>query len=96
MARSERSLTTVRRQRVSDPSALAEQVAGLVIARLETKLELLAPRQLYSVSQAAAQLSVSQETIWRLLATGELGSMTVGRRRLIPAHALAAFVEAAA
>jgi excisionase family DNA binding protein len=44
--------------------------------------------QLLSISQAARILGVSWHTIWRLLQAGQLESVRVGRRRLIPRSAL--------
>lgn len=48
---------------------------------------------LLSAEEAADRLGVGRTTIFELLAAGELQSIKIGRRRLIPVAALAAFVE---
>ena len=49
---------------------------------------------LLSVSEAAELLGIHRATVYDLLATGQLRSTTLGRRRLIPRTALEAFVSA--
>ena len=46
-----------------------------------------------SVSQAAASLGLGLTTVKHLVASGELGSIRVGRRVLIPRSALHVFIE---
>jgi excisionase family DNA binding protein len=48
---------------------------------------------LYSVEDVIARTSLGRSKIYELLASGELGSVKVGRRRLVPARALEEFVE---
>ena len=50
--------------------------------------------QLMSVPAAAKRLGVSPRTVWRLVRDKDLDSITVGRRRLIPATSVAAFIAA--
>ncbi|MGA8417962.1 MAG: helix-turn-helix domain-containing protein [Candidatus Dormiibacterota bacterium] len=53
-----------------------------------------APRRLLlSVEQAAEMLSIRRTLMMRLIYEGEVGSVTVGRRRLIPTSALEEFVD---
>ena len=47
---------------------------------------------LLSVSEVALLLGIHRTTVYHLLATGELRSTTLGRRRLIPRAALEEFV----
>jgi len=47
----------------------------------------------YSVEEAARALSLSERTVRSLVAGGDLGSLKVGRRRLISRSALYEFVE---
>lgn len=48
---------------------------------------------LLTVEQAAEQLGgVSRSTLYQLLRSGELASVKIGRRRLIPAEAIADYV----
>src|SRR4051794_13759710 len=49
---------------------------------------------LLSVNQAAELLGIHRATIYDLIATGQLRSTTLGRRRLIPRAALESFVAA--
>jgi excisionase family DNA binding protein len=51
-----------------------------------------APRCL-SVDAAADALGVSRDTVDTLIHAGELGSLKIGRRRLVPVRALDAYVE---
>lgn len=48
---------------------------------------------LLTIPQAAAELNVSPRTVAARLAAGEIVSITIGRRRLIPRSALDAFVS---
>lgn len=47
----------------------------------------------YSVEEAAQALSLGRSTVKKLIATGELASVRVGRRRLIPRSALESYIE---
>jgi excisionase family DNA binding protein len=44
-----------------------------------------------SVSEAAAQLGVGTTKLKQLIASGQLASVSIGRRRLVPAAGLQAF-----
>ena len=48
---------------------------------------------LYSIPDAADQLSISTRVLERLIGDGEVETVKIGRRRLVPAEALAAYVE---
>jgi excisionase family DNA binding protein len=48
---------------------------------------------LYSIPDAADQLSVSARVLERLIKDGEVDTVKIGRRRLVPAEALADYVE---
>lgn len=53
-------------------------------------------RELYSVEEARSLLGgISRVTIYNILNSGELTSVTIGRRRLIPAAAITAFIATA-
>jgi excisionase family DNA binding protein len=52
-------------------------------------------RLAYPVSEALELLPIGRTKMFELIATGELRTITIGRRRLIPADALAAFVAGA-
>jgi excisionase family DNA binding protein len=47
---------------------------------------------LYRVPEAMAVLSLSRSTIYELIRSGRLRSVTEGRSRLIPASAIAEYV----
>ena len=50
-------------------------------------------RELYSIEEARSLLGgISRVTIYELLNNGELSSVTIGRRRFIPAGAITAFI----
>jgi len=51
------------------------------------------PAALLTLDQAAHQLGIGRTTLKELIASGRLGSVTIGRRRLVPAQAIDAFVE---
>jgi excisionase family DNA binding protein len=52
----------------------------------------IAPR-LFSINQAASHLGIGRTATYALLKTGRLKSITIGRRRLIPADAIDAFIN---
>lgn len=49
-------------------------------------------RALLPVDEAARRLGIGRTTVFGLIRTGELRSVSVGRRRLVPADAIEAFV----
>ena len=75
-------------------AALIELVAAL---REEIRDELrtvsTAPDRLLSVDEAAATLGLGRTSVFQELAAGRLRSMSVGRRRLIPAAAISEFIH---
>jgi excisionase family DNA binding protein len=50
------------------------------------------PRQLYKVTEAMIVLSISRSVIYEQIRSGRLRSVHQGRRRLIPASAIAEYV----
>ena len=46
----------------------------------------------YSVTDAAKRLGIGRSLAWELIRCGELESLTVGKRRLVPADAIEAFL----
>ena len=50
-----------------------------------------APEKLLdTVAVTAARLSISEDTVWRLIAKGDLPSVRIGRRVLVPVSAIEA------
>lgn len=92
------------RQSLADPHSsvfdllldgLGDQIADRVIQRLD---EHLATRNVapdaYRVEDAAHALGLSTREVKRRVADGSLGSIKVGRARLIPREAIARFLAA--
>lgn len=52
------------------------------------------PERLLSIPEAAASLGLSRTATYGELQAGRLRSLKVGRRRLIPAHAIGEFIAA--
>jgi len=50
-------------------------------------------RLLYDKPEAAEQLSVSVRVLERLISDGEIESVQIGRRRLVPAEALVDYID---
>jgi excisionase family DNA binding protein len=50
-------------------------------------------RLLLPVSEAGAVLGVGRTMAWRLVQSGELASVRIGKRRLVPRVALEQFIE---
>ena len=46
------------------------------------------PHRLITVPEASARLAVSRATVYRLIKSGEIDSVTVGRSRRVPLAAL--------
>lgn len=74
-------------------AAVAELVDAL---RAELAAEVpTAPDRLYDVDAAAAALGIARSKLYDLITAGELRSVKVGRRRLIPTQAVAEFIRQA-
>lgn len=50
-------------------------------------------RDLYDIPTAAERLSVSARVLERLIKDGQIDTVKIGRRRLVPADALADYIE---
>jgi excisionase family DNA binding protein len=76
---------------------LAVAVAELVAALRDELAADLArdagtPERLLSIPAAAAALSIGRTAVYSEIQSGRLRSLKVGRRRLVPASALAAYI----
>ena len=74
---------------------LAAAIAELVDAlrdELRNDATFTAPDRLLDVDEAAVALGIGRSALYAELATGRLKSLKVGRRRLIPAGAIAAYI----
>jgi excisionase family DNA binding protein len=52
-------------------------------------------RLCFSIDNAAELMSVGKRTLYRQIALGHIATVTMGKRRLVPASALRAWLEAA-
>ncbi|MEV6673283.1 helix-turn-helix domain-containing protein [Streptomyces sp. NPDC051162] len=52
-----------------------------------------ADSELLTVPEVMARLKISRSTVYNLIRTRQLASITIGRARRIPAHALNALVH---
>ncbi|MGC8633895.1 MAG: helix-turn-helix domain-containing protein [Candidatus Limnocylindrales bacterium] len=52
------------------------------------------PDRLLSIAEAAAALGIGRSRLYEEIGTGRLRSLKVGRRRLVPASAITAYIEA--
>lgn len=68
--------------------AVAELVAAL---REEVTSTLEAPPELLDISSACARMGIGRSLLYSAIGRGEVRSIKIGRRRLIPAGALADF-----
>lgn len=59
----------------------------------EAPVQTIPERRLYPIAEAAEQLGgITERMLWTLVARGDIKSVKVGRRRLIPAAALDSYV----
>jgi excisionase family DNA binding protein len=80
-------------------SRLDDAVAELVAAlreELRAGATVPGPDRLLSVAEAAEALSVGRSATYGEIAAGRLRTVKVGRRRLVPAESIAAYIKAAA
>jgi excisionase family DNA binding protein len=49
--------------------------------------------RLYDVPTAATRLGIGKSMAWELIRRGELGSVQIRRRRLVPGEAIDAFIK---
>ena len=79
-------------------AAIRTAVDGLVAAILATVTEAAplsnAPDRLLSIDEAASALGIGRTACYQELTNGRLRSFKVGRRRLIPASAIDAYIDA--
>jgi excisionase family DNA binding protein len=48
----------------------------------------------HSIEEAAKRMGIGRSTVYELLALGELESITIGRRRIVPESAIRSFFAA--
>ncbi len=72
-------------------SALAELVDALRAELVTTEARPASPDRLLSVDEAAREMSCGRTLVYAEIQAGRLRSCKVGRRRLVPASAVAAY-----
>ena len=84
-------------QREAAIRVAVEQLVGLLLVAVQEAAPVQgAPDRLLSVDEVAEALNLGRSAVYLELAAGRIRSIKVGRRRLIPAAALAEFVAAQA
>jgi len=76
---------------VAEASALTTDLAHLVDQAAAPPERTVTPT-LLTADQAAEALAVGRSTVFRLMATGELGSVKIGSLRRVPVVAVEAYV----
>jgi excisionase family DNA binding protein len=80
-----------------DLAPLVDALGARLEAMLARKFADLAPQTAHEeavdVLAAAARLGISEAGVWRLIRKGELDSLKVGARRLVPSSAIDAFLQ---
>lgn len=77
-------------------AAVDELVAALLAAVTEAVPDGGAPDRLFDIESASALLGIGRSRLYHEIGTGRLRSIKVGRRRLVPAGAIADFIAAGA
>lgn len=75
--------------------AALDELAEAIIAAVDEGRADPGPPRLLSIDEAAAALGLGRSALYGEISAGRLGSLLVGRRRLIPASAIAEFIAAA-
>ena len=73
--------------------AVADLADALLAALRESEALPAGPDRLLSVDEAARALGLGRSITYGELSSGRLRSLRVGRRRLVPATAIAEFIE---
>jgi excisionase family DNA binding protein len=73
-------------------AAVAELVAA-IRDEIATERPAAAPERLLDVDETASALGIGRSKVYGEIAAGRLRSLTVGRRRLIAASAVADFIQ---
>ena len=72
-------------------SDLVEAIRAEIRAELMSSRDL--PDRLLSVEEAASRLGIKRTALYSLIQSGELGSIRVGRRRLVAESTLGDFIS---
>jgi excisionase family DNA binding protein len=83
--------TTCRSHSTWDP--IGARLEALLIRSLAHMAPAPTHDDALDVPAAAIRLGVSETGVWRLIRTGELDSLKVGSRRVVPSSAIDAFLQ---
>jgi excisionase family DNA binding protein len=75
--------------------AAIDQLVDALLAAMTCHPGAEARDRLLSIDEAARSLGVGRTALYAVLATGELRSLRVGRRRLVPASAVDEYIASA-
>ena len=78
---------------VSECTITIQFTSGPTVNTVPASTEMPIGKLLLRINDAAEKLSLSRTNLYKLLASGELESIKVGRSRLIPTDALESFVN---
>jgi excisionase family DNA binding protein len=59
----------------------------------KTKMNEVEQFKLYSISKAAKQMSLGKDTLYDLIRSGKIGTVSVGKRKKIPASEIIHYIE---
>lgn len=76
----------------ADVRAAVDELVDVLLRTMASQRGAEAPNRLLSVREAADYLGVGRTALYGLLASGEVRSMRVGRRRLVPAAAIDEYI----
>lgn len=77
-------------------AAIRNLAAVLLEEMAAVRPSLPEPVRLLSVVEASSELGIARSTLYTEMDSGRLRSLTIGKRRLIPSDAIAAYIQAKA
>lgn len=64
-----------------------------MVCHMSAQTDTTAPRIAYAVPESARMLGISRRGLYRLIEDGTLRTVTLGRRRLVPADELSRLIQ---
>jgi excisionase family DNA binding protein len=64
----------------------------IILRKEDQEVDETEPARMVSVPRAARRLAIGRSKCWQAVSSGELGSVKIGRRRLVPVEAIDAYV----
>ncbi|MDQ1247501.1 MAG: hypothetical protein QG597_1871 [Actinomycetota bacterium] len=75
---------------------LAEAIAALVSAAAATATSPAVPETVLTVDEVADRLKISKSLVYKSISDGQMRSIKIGKRRLIPASEVQRLIKSAA